>query len=66
MIGLTLENQGKVKLLDFGLSQIFADDISSKQLYQKIFSSRDKKEQNGSNVEKLRELCTAFIKLSNC
>ena len=70
MIGVTKENLGKVKLLDFGLSEIFEDDFAydkdPKERYKNIFSKREKREQSGSNVEKLRELCSNVFKSSKC
>ena len=74
MLGIAGEYYGKVKLIDFGLSEILNEPISDKNEYVNLFKDKSKDEQNGSrealdrrcsNVEKLKELCTIF-NYSNC
>ena len=56
MVGITKQNIGKVKLLDFGLSQLFNGKVSNAKEYSDTFASDSKDEQHGSNVDKLQEL----------
>lgn len=65
MIGIDNNHLGKIKLIDFGLSEELNKQILSKKDYDELFKDQSKDEQCGSNVEKLRELCKLF-KRSNC
>ena len=56
MVGITEQNIGKVKLLDFGLSQLFNAKVGNAKEYSNTFASDSKDEQHGSNVDKLQEL----------
>lgn len=63
MARYTKVNNGEVKLLDFGLADVFKIDLSHasnahlKQEYENIFLGNTTDEQRDSNVTKLRELC---------
>jgi tRNA A-37 threonylcarbamoyl transferase component Bud32 len=47
---------GDVKLIDFGLSDMFSASVQSVQEYEQVYEGHSRHEQRGSNVEKLREL----------
>jgi serine/threonine protein kinase len=55
----------KIKLIDFGLSEMLNKEILSKEEYEKLFKDISKDEQRGSNVEKLKDLCK-ILKRPNC
>jgi len=59
---ILISHDDDIKLLDFGLStmieKIDGDDINLFNQYLNYFEDKDRSEQNGSNVQKLKELLT--------
>jgi hypothetical protein len=61
LIGVTKATKEKVKLLDYGLAQMFKLPIEIIDRYKEFFKNNsEKQEQQGSNVEKLKELCKSI------
>ncbi len=65
LVGISENNKDTIKLIDFGLSQMFSNTSISnstnisdlKKLYSNVFRNESNEEQHGSNVAKLVELC---------
>jgi tRNA A-37 threonylcarbamoyl transferase component Bud32 len=56
LVGTTIQTMDKVKLLDFGLSEMFNKDFSY-EYYNSLFENSSIVEQRCHNIKKLRDLC---------